>query len=120
MSLPRIQNKKNNNQDQSMNTMVGDISAEEMSKIPGISSIAEKAKHYALQSPIFRKKSPGRKTHDKHKEIHFSNVSLIRGLLTESGKITPNRVVSYSIDSQRLIRKSIKRARILALIGFKE
>ena len=48
--------------------------------------------------------------------IDYKNVKLLKKYLSESGRILPSRVTSVSLKKQRELSKSIKRARLLALI----
>ena len=48
--------------------------------------------------------------------IDYKNIKLLKKYLSESGRILPSRVTSVSFKKQRELAKSIKRARLLALI----
>ena len=48
--------------------------------------------------------------------IDYKNIKLLKKYLSESGRIMPSRVTSVSLKKQKEISKSIKRARLLALI----
>ena len=48
--------------------------------------------------------------------IDYKNIKLLKKYMSESGKILPSRVSSVSFKKQRELAKSIKRARLLALI----
>ena len=48
--------------------------------------------------------------------IDYKNIKLLRKYISESGKILPSRVTSVSLKKQKEVSKSIKRARLLALI----
>ena len=48
--------------------------------------------------------------------VDYKNIKLLKRYISESGKILPSRVTSISLKKQKEISKSIKRARILALI----
>ena len=48
--------------------------------------------------------------------IDYKNIKLLKRYISESGKIMPSRVTSMSLKKQREVSKSIKRARLLALI----
>ena len=48
--------------------------------------------------------------------IDYKNVKLLKKYLSESGRILPSRVTSVSLKKQRELSKSIKRARLLALL----
>jgi len=49
-------------------------------------------------------------------DLDYKNIKLLRKYLSESGRILPSRVTSVSFKKQRLLSKSIKRARLLGLI----
>ena len=49
-------------------------------------------------------------------KVDYKNIKLIKKYLSESGRILPSRVTSVSLNKQRQVAKSIKRARLLALI----
>mgnify|MGYP003389547026 CR=1 FL=1 len=48
--------------------------------------------------------------------IDYKNIRLLKKYLSESGRVLPSRVTSVSLNKQRQVAKSIKRARLLALI----
>ena len=49
-------------------------------------------------------------------DIDYKNIKVLKKYLSESGRILPSRVTSVSFKKQRELARSIKRARILALI----
>ena len=49
-------------------------------------------------------------------DIDYKNIKILKRYLSESGRILPSRVTSVSFKKQRELARSIKRARILALI----
>ena len=49
-------------------------------------------------------------------DLNYKNIKLLKKYISESGRILPSRVTSVSFKKQRLLAKSIKRARLLALI----
>ena len=49
-------------------------------------------------------------------EVDYKNIKLLKKYTSESGRILPSRVTSVSFKKQRELAKSIKRARLLALI----
>ena len=49
-------------------------------------------------------------------EIDYKNIKLLKKYTSESGRILPSRVTSVSFKKQRELARSIKRARLLALI----
>ena len=48
--------------------------------------------------------------------VDYKNIKLLKRYISESGKILPSRVTSVSLKKQKEVSKSIKRARLLALI----
>lgn len=50
--------------------------------------------------------------------IDYKNPKLLRGHLTEGGKIVPRRITGACAKHQRQIANSIKRARTLALMPY--
>ena len=48
--------------------------------------------------------------------INYKNIKLLRKYVSESGRILPSRITSVSLNKQRELSRSIKRARILALL----
>lgn len=53
------------------------------------------------------------------KAADCKNTDILNQYITEQGKILPRRVTGLSAKSQKQITKSIKRARILSLMPFK-
>ena len=49
-------------------------------------------------------------------EVDYKNIKLLRKYISESGRILPSRITSVSLKKQRELSRSIKRARLLALI----
>ncbi|MFB8791830.1 MAG: 30S ribosomal protein S18 [Potamolinea sp.] len=50
--------------------------------------------------------------------IDYKDIELLRKFVTERGKILPRRITGLTSKQQRDLTKSIKRARILALLPF--
>ena len=48
--------------------------------------------------------------------VDYKNIKLLRKYTSENGKILPSRITSVSHKKQRELSRSIKQARILALI----
>ena len=48
--------------------------------------------------------------------LNYKNIKLLKKYISESGRILPSRVTSVSFKKQRELSKSIKRARLLALL----
>ncbi len=49
-------------------------------------------------------------------KLDYKNIKLLKRYISESGRILPSRVTSVSLNKQRELSKSIKRARLLALL----
>ncbi|WP_299487345.1 30S ribosomal protein S18 [Acaryochloris sp. IP29b_bin.137] len=50
--------------------------------------------------------------------IDYKDVDLLRRFITERGKILPRRITGLTARQQRDLTRSIKRARVLALLPF--
>ena len=48
--------------------------------------------------------------------IDYKNIKLLKKYLSESGRILPSRVTSVSLKKQKELSRSVKRARLLALL----
>jgi len=48
--------------------------------------------------------------------IDYKNVKVLKKYISESGRILPSRITSVSLKKQKELSKSIKRARLLALL----
>ncbi|MBF8247088.1 MAG: 30S ribosomal protein S18 [Rickettsia sp.] len=55
---------------------------------------------------------------EKKEQINFKDLEFLGKFVSEGGRILPSRVTNVCIKHQRYISKSIKRARILALMPF--
>ena len=49
-------------------------------------------------------------------EVDYKNIKLLKKYISESGRIMPSRVTSVSLKKQKEVSRSIKRAKLLALI----
>ena len=49
-------------------------------------------------------------------KVDYKNIKLLKRYISESGRILPSRVTSVSLNKQRELSQSIKRARLLALL----
>ena len=48
--------------------------------------------------------------------VDYKNIKLLKKYISESGRILPSRVTSVSLKKQKELSRSIKRARLLALL----
>ena len=48
--------------------------------------------------------------------INYKDIKLLKKYISETGRILPSRITSVSMKKQKLLSKSIKRARLLALL----
>ena len=48
--------------------------------------------------------------------IDYKNIELLKKYISESGRILPSRITSVSLKKQKELSRSIKRARLLALL----
>ena len=48
--------------------------------------------------------------------IDYKDIKLLKKYISESGRILPSRVTSVSLKKQKELARSIKRARLLALL----
>ena len=48
--------------------------------------------------------------------LDYKNIKLLKKYISESGRILPSRITSVSLKKQKELSKSIKRARLLALL----
>ena len=48
--------------------------------------------------------------------IDYKNIRILKKYISESGRILPSRVTSVSLNKQKKLSRSIKRARHLALL----
>ena len=62
---------------------------------------------FSKQCPLSGKNAP---------VIDYKNIKILKKYISESGRILPSRVTSVSLKKQKEVSRSIKRARLLALI----
>jgi small subunit ribosomal protein S18 len=71
-------------------------------------------------SRFFRRKKYCRFTAEKVKEIDYKDLQVLKGYITETGKIVPSRITGTKALYQRQLSKAIKRARYLALLPYSD
>ncbi|MBU2862587.1 MULTISPECIES: 30S ribosomal protein S18 [Reinekea] len=67
---------------------------------------------------FFRRRKFCRFTAEGITEIDYKDVDLLKGYITETGKIVPSRITGTSAKYQRQLATAIKRARYLALLSY--
>ena len=48
--------------------------------------------------------------------VDYKNIKVLKKYISESGRILPSRITSVSLKKQKELSRSIKRARLLALL----
>lgn len=71
-----------------------------------------------MATPYFRRKKFCYFTSNKVKEIDYKDIALLKKFITESGKIVPSRITGTKARYQRMLARSIKLARYLALLPY--
>ena len=66
----------------------------------------------------FRRKKYCRFTAEDIKEIDYKDLNILKGNITENGKIVPSRITGTSAKYQRQLATAVKRARFLALLPY--
>ncbi len=69
-------------------------------------------------SRFFRRKKFCRFTAEKIEEIDYKDIGILKGYITETGKIVPSRITGTKARYQRQLATAIKRARFLALLPY--
>lgn len=69
-------------------------------------------------SRFFRRKKYCRFTAEGVDEIDYKDINVLKGYITETGKIVPSRITGTTSRYQRQLAKAIKRARFLALLPY--
>ena len=62
---------------------------------------------YSKSCPLSGKNAP---------TLDYKNIKLLKKYISESGRILPSRITSVSLKKQKELSRSIKRARLLALL----
>lgn len=71
-------------------------------------------------SRFFRRKKYCRFTAEKVEEIDYKDIGVLKGYVTETGKIVPSRITGTKSKYQRQLATAIKRARFLALLPYSD
>ncbi len=66
----------------------------------------------------FRRRKFCRFSASKVKQIDYKDLEVLKGYITETGKIVPSRITGTKARYQRQLAKAIKLARYLALLPY--
>lgn len=69
-------------------------------------------------SRYFRRRKYCRFTAEGITEIDYKDVELLKGFVTETGKIVPSRITGTKARYQRQLATAIKRSRYVALLPY--
>ncbi len=69
-------------------------------------------------SRYFRRRKYCRFTAEGITDIDYKDLELLKGFVTETGKIVPSRITGTRARYQRQLATAIKRARYLALLPY--
>ena len=69
-----------------------------------------------FQKPDMKLRKPCPLSGKNAPKVDYKNIKLLKKYISESGRILPSRVTSVSLNKQRELSRSIKRARLLALL----
>ncbi len=69
-------------------------------------------------SRYFRRRKYCRFTAEGITEIDYKDLELLKGFVTETGKIVPSRITGTKARYQRQLSTAIKRARYIALLPY--
>jgi small subunit ribosomal protein S18 len=71
-------------------------------------------------SRYFRRRRYCRFTAEGIEEIDYKDLNLLKGYITETGKIVPSRITGTKARYQRQLARAVKRARYLALLPYSD
>lgn len=69
-------------------------------------------------STYYRRKKMARPSVDAVSGVDYKDISLLKGFISESGKIVPSRITGVSASMQRQVTRAVKLARFLALLPY--
>ncbi|GAA3969575.1 MULTISPECIES: 30S ribosomal protein S18 [Allohahella] len=67
---------------------------------------------------FFRRRKYCRFTAEGIKQIDYKDLELLKGYVTETGKIVPSRITGTKAKYQRQLSTAIKHARFIALLPY--
>ncbi len=69
-------------------------------------------------SRFFRRRKYCKFTAEGIEQVDYKDLGMLKGYVTETGKIVPSRITGTSAFYQRQLATAIKRARYLALLPY--
>ena len=69
-------------------------------------------------SRFFRRRKYCKFTAEGIEQVDYKDLGMLKGYVTETGKIVPSRITGTKAKYQRQLQTAIKRARFLALIPY--
>lgn len=69
---------------------------------------------------FFRRRRYCRFTAEGIEEIDYKDLVMLKGYITETGKIVPSRITGTKAKYQRQLARAVKRARYLALLPYSD
>jgi small subunit ribosomal protein S18 len=69
---------------------------------------------------FFRRRKFCRFTAEGVREIDYKDLEVLKGYISETGKIVPSRITGTKAKYQRQLATAIKRARYLALLPYSD
>ncbi|MFQ5580451.1 MAG: 30S ribosomal protein S18 [Nitrospiria bacterium] len=73
-----------------------------------------------MEKKYFQRKRVCRFCTEKIKDIDYKDTQILKGFVTERGKIIPRRISGNCAGHQRQLTTAIKRARNIAFLAFAE
>ena len=71
-----------------------------------------------IASVTMRTTIPSATTSDPGPQIDYKDLAMLKGYITETGKIVPSRITGTKSFYQRQLSVAVKRARFLALLPY--
>jgi small subunit ribosomal protein S18 len=73
-----------------------------------------------MSSRFFRRKRYCKFTAEGITEVDYKDLEMLKGFISETGKIVPSRITGTSARYQRMLSSAVKRARYLALLPYSD
>lgn len=69
---------------------------------------------------FYKKRRFNKFTEETGKAIDYKDLEVLKGFISETGKIIPSRITGTPVKYQRKLSTAIKRARFLALLPYSD